>query len=249
MEYRLRAMELWFQHLPGSMLIDIETNHLSKWLASIVGEHLLQIGGPSDMQLVKSAHVAHKTYLSTQFSTSSHSAGIQTNLEELPILPNSIDVVVLAHLLEFSDSPLHLLQEIYHVLAPGGQVIILAFNPFSLWGLSRFSRGKRGFPWSGNFYSSWKIKRWLRKIGYSIIASKSLCFRPTVHDAHQCKRLRYMESLGQYCFPGFGAATFIVAQKKEIAMTPVKAKWWERKVKVRNGYAEPTTRIREKIND
>ena len=245
MEYRLRAMELWFQHLPGSMLIEMETHYLSAWLSSISGEHLLQIGGPGDLQLVKSAyHLAHKTYLSTQFVTSSHSARIQSNLEELPIMPNSIDVVVLAHLLEFADSPLHLLQEIYHVLAPNGQVLILAFNPFSLWGLSRRSRKKRGFPWSGHFYPHWKIKRWLRKIGYSIITSKTLCYRPTVHDARQCNRLHFMETLGQSCFPGLGAVTFIAAQKNEIAVTPIKAKWWEKKVKVGSSYAEPSTRIK-----
>ena len=244
MEYRLRAMELWFQHLPGSMLIEIETNHLSKWLSSIAGEHLLQIGGPSNLQLVKHAHLAHKTYLSTQLVTSTHSAGIQSNLEELPIMPNSIDVVVLAHMLEFADSPLHLLQEIHHVLVPNGQVLIMAFNPYSQWGMSRFSRGKRGFPWSGHFYSHWKIKRWLRTIGYSIISSRTLCYRPTLHDARQCKRLHFMESLGQCCFPGLGAVTFIAAQKKEIAMTPIKAKWWERKVKVGSRYAEPTTRVK-----
>jgi len=97
MEYRLRAMELWFQHLPGSMLIEIETEHLSKWLASTRGEHLLQIGGPSNLQMVKQAHFAHKIYLSTQFISSSHAACMQSSLEALPILPGT------AATLEFSD--------------------------------------------------------------------------------------------------------------------------------------------------
>jgi len=243
MEYRLRAMELWFQHLPGSMLIEIETEHLSKWLASTRGEHLLQIGGPSNLQMVKQAHFAHKIYLSTQFISSSHAACMQSSLEALPILPGSVDVVVLAHMLEFAESPQQLLQEIHHSLAPNGQLLIMTFNPYSQWGMSRFSRGKRGFPWSGHFYSQCKIKKWLRQIGYSIISNKTLCYRPTLHDAHQCQRLKFMESIGQVCFPWFGAVTFVAAQKKEIAMTPIKAKWWERKIKVGSTYAEPTTRV------
>lgn len=153
-------MELWFQHLPGSMLIDVETQQLSTWLSTITGDHLLQIGGPSDLQLVKSGHLAHKIYLSTQLITSSNASCIQSNVDELPIKPQSIDVVVLAHLLEFAHSPQHLLQEIHQTLTPNGQVLILAFNPISLWGISRLSRGKRGFPWSGQFYSQGKIKGW-----------------------------------------------------------------------------------------
>jgi SAM-dependent methyltransferase len=202
----------------------------------------LQIGGPSDLSLVRSAHFLHKTYLSTEFVSSVHSARIQSSLAALPLLTGTVDAVVLAHLLEFADSPLQLLQEIHRVLSPEGQLFLLSFNPMSLWGLARIKRNKRGFPWSGNFYSNVKIKRWLQASGYSIVAHKTLCFRPPMHDTHQSRRWQFLETLGACCLPGLGAVNFIVAQKNEIAMTPLTNTVRRRRVKVSGRIIEPTTR-------
>ena len=237
-------MELWFQHLPGSLLLELEMALMSKWFSQSAGTHCLQIGGPSHLPLLKTAHFLHKIYLSTQWVGSASSAGVQSSLDDLPFLTGRIDAVVLAHLLEFADSPRQLLAEIHRVLSPGGQLFLLSFNPISLWGLTRFQRNRRGFPWSGEFYSSIKIKRWLQASGYSIIASKTLCFRPPMHNLHQSRRWRFLETLGAYCLPGLGAVNFIVAQKNEMPMTPRVSSWERRRVKVRGNIAEPTTRMR-----
>lgn len=241
MEYSLRAMELWFQHLPGSLLLELERDAIEDCFLQSTGSHCLQIGGPSDLRLIRSAHYPHKAFLSTQLTSATHSSHVQFGLDALPILPGSVDAVVLAHLLEFAESPYELLKETHRILAPEGQLVLLTFNPCSLWGLSRLKRGKRGFPWSGQFYSIARVKRWLRDVGYSIVSSKTLCFRPVLHDAHQCERWSFMETLGSYCFPSFGAVSFMILQKKEIGMTPIKVSWKRRRVKVGGRAIEPTT--------
>lgn len=241
MEYSLRAMELWFQHLPGSLLLELERVALGNCFSRLSGSHCLQIGGPSDLRLIHSAHYPHKTFLSTQYTSAAHSSRVQFSLDALPILPGSVDAVVLAHLLEFAESPFELLKETHRILAPEGQLILLTFNPWSLWGLSRLMRSKRGFPWSGQFYSTIQIKRWLHNLGYSIVLSKTLCFRPVLHEAHQCERWSFMETLGSYCFPGFGAVSLFVVQKQEVGMTPIKVSLNRRRVKVGGRAIEPTT--------
>ena len=55
-------------------------------------------------------------------------------LDELPLAPKSVDVIILVHVLEFIPSPPVLLREVYQALAPGGQLIIVNLNPWSLWG-------------------------------------------------------------------------------------------------------------------
>lgn len=241
MEYSLRAMELWFQHLPGSLLLELERKALENWFSQCTGTHCLQIGGPSDLRLIESAHYSHKTYLSSHFASAHRAPRIQSSLGALPIVSGSIDSVVLIHLLEFSESPEQLLEETYRILAPEGQFILLSFNMWSLWGITRLQREKRGFPWAGQFHSNAKMKRWLREAGYSILLSKTLCFRPVLHNAHQSERWSFMESVGAYCFPGFGAVSLMIAQKRESGMTPIKVSWNRRRLKVGGRVIEPTS--------
>ena len=242
MEYSLRAMELWFHHSPGSLLLELESQLIAQWFSKNSGTHCLQIGGPSDLSLIKSAHYPHKVYLSTQFASATHASRIQTDLEILPITSNSIDVVVLAHLLEFAPSPQALLEEIYRILTPAGQLLLLTFNPWSLWGITRLKRRKQGFPWAGKFYSNGKIKHWLQQAEYHIVSNKTLCFQPFLQNAHHCKRWSFLEWVGPFCLPGFGAVSLTIAKKQEIGMTPVKAKWSHRSnVKIGRRVVEPTT--------
>ena len=53
----------------------------------------------------------------------------------LPIETNSIDLVLLPHILEFSSNPHQILREVQRVLMPEGHVIVCGFNPRSLWGV------------------------------------------------------------------------------------------------------------------
>jgi ubiquinone/menaquinone biosynthesis C-methylase UbiE len=54
---------------------------------------------------------------------------------ELPFATQSLDLVVLPHVLEFAAEPHQVLREVERVLIPEGQVIICGFNPSSLWGM------------------------------------------------------------------------------------------------------------------
>ena len=54
---------------------------------------------------------------------------------DLPFASQSIDLVVLPHVLEFSKEPHQILREVERVLIPEGQVIICGFNPVSMWGV------------------------------------------------------------------------------------------------------------------
>jgi SAM-dependent methyltransferase len=60
------------------------------------------------------------------------------DLRQLPFAAHSIDLVVMAHVLEFHDDPHQILREVERVLIPEGEVLIITgFNPISIWGLRR----------------------------------------------------------------------------------------------------------------
>lgn len=84
---------------------------------------------------------------------------IQMNWCKLSLLSNSVDVIVLVHLLEVIDYPIKLLQvkllqEIFYTLKPSGKLIILSCNPWSLWELKKLfpeiSHGKGSFSHLSN---------------------------------------------------------------------------------------------------
>jgi ubiquinone/menaquinone biosynthesis C-methylase UbiE len=70
------------------------------------------------------------------------------DLRQLPFAAHSIDLVVMAHVLEFHDDPHQILREVERVLIPEGEVIIAGFNPISIWGLRRRScpTARTAFP-------------------------------------------------------------------------------------------------------
>ncbi len=55
--------------------------------------------------------------------------------ENIPLASDSIDVVVLPHVFEYSNNPHRLLRELDRILIDDGHLVILGINRFSLWGL------------------------------------------------------------------------------------------------------------------
>jgi SAM-dependent methyltransferase len=149
-----------------------------------------------------------------------------TYAQALPILTDSVDVVVLAHTLEFEQDPHQVLREADRVLVPEGHVVILGFNPWSPWGLwhvlvSRWSRP----PWSGQFRSLWRIKDWLALLGFDTTVSRGFFFRPPLRHDGVMHRLKVMEKLGQRFWPFAGAVYIIVAKKRVMRPTPIRPRW------------------------
>jgi len=242
MEFRVRAMDLWFRHLPGALLVEAELLQLKGILPQMRGNYVLQIGGVSDLSLLKQCPIAHKYYVGLQPASHHEGWRVQTDLQSLPIMPNSIDAVVLAHMLEFVDEPLQLLNEIDLALNESGQLVIMGFNPFSSWGVSRWLRGKKGFPWKGTFIKAHLVRAWLRQHGYRIVVNKTIFFKPPVHEMHLAKRWQFLENLGPMIAPWCGAAYIISAQKRTASMTPLLNKEWKKESVQQSGFVKPTTR-------
>lgn len=241
MEFTAAAMDKWYREQPGSMLLEMEQAQLDGILTTIKGSHLLQIGGPSHLSLVESSPIKHKTLLNRQSFLIARALQIQADPMALPISPNSVDLVLVVHQLAFEAQPKVVLNEIYQALRPEGIVIILGFNPWSMWNLAHLNK-KNSFPWRGKFWSLWRINKYLRAVGFRVITYKTLGFRPPLTNRRLAKQILFMEFVGQICLPSFGAAYMVVAQKRVLAKIPIKEKLWSHKFNTINGYVESTTR-------
>ncbi|UVE59594.1 class I SAM-dependent methyltransferase [Coxiella-like endosymbiont] len=136
MENFLEVMQKWYQQVSSSWVLKLESEEISRIIKNIDGVYLVQMGGSLDVTHSKKSQIFMHIRFMSQFISGSI-LSVQTGWQELPLLSNSVDVIVLVHLLEFIDYPARLLQEIFRALKPNGQLIILGFNPWSLWGLKK----------------------------------------------------------------------------------------------------------------
>ncbi|QLH42823.1 MAG: methyltransferase domain-containing protein [Coxiellaceae bacterium] len=126
-------MQNWFDHVPGNLVLQAESRALDKLMPNLLGYHLLQLGGPQ-VNLLHNCRIPHRIHISPACPCSFPGTCLVGDYTQLPFLPESIDVALLPHVLEFSKQPRAILEQVSQVLSPRGKVIILGLQPFSMWG-------------------------------------------------------------------------------------------------------------------
>jgi SAM-dependent methyltransferase len=147
----------------------------------------------------------------------------------LPIASQSIDVVALPHVLEFSDNPHQILREVDRILRPEGHVLISGFNPFSLWGLRRiFSRGGAEYPWQGHYLAVGRLRDWLKLLGLETQGGAFGCYVPPVLSEQWLQRWDFMARAGDRWWPYTGAVYVVSAVKRVRGMRLIRPAWNKR---------------------
>ncbi len=146
--------------------------------------------------------------------------------DALPFPNNSVDLLVLPHALELARDPHQTLREVERVLVPEGRVVIAGFNPASLWGVrqragrlrQRLARGGHGsslyLPSAGEFIGYWRLRDWLRLLGFEVEVGQFGCWRPPVKTQPWLDRFEWMDRLGDRWWPVLGGVYFLVAVKR-----------------------------------
>ena len=154
---------------------------------------------------------------------------LHCEFDALPFPNASIDLVVLPHALELARDPHHTLREVERVLVPEGRVVITGFNPASLWGLrQRAGHLRRGMgfgreqhlylPSGGEFLGYWRLRDWLRLLGFEVEAGRFGCWRPPLHSESLLQRFDWMDRVGDRWWPVLGAVYFVEAVKRVCGM-------------------------------
>lgn len=238
-----RSLSEWFQTAVGSSLLEKENNLLQKILPGLFGYHLVWIGEIDYRPGVSSSSVGYCAHLQAPDACAAYSCDVVGCYTHLPVQRDSIDVVILPHLLEYSAYPHAILREAERVLHPDGHVIVLGFNPVSCYGLCRVLLGFRGdMPWQGHFYHPLRIKDWLQLLGFSIKSVSYVSFLPSIQYRGMARRIKFLEKAGQGFLAPLNGVYMIVA--RNLAMTPSIVRTERKKKKaVLEGVIEPTTRI------
>lgn len=238
---RLRA---WSMSWPGRAVLAAERTVLDAMLPNLFGYYLLQVGSLSDPQSVNASRIRSRVcVVEDHLSPDEGCSLIGGSPQALPIATDSVDVVLLQHVLEFQRSPHEALREAERVLVPEGHLVLAGFNPYSLFGLWRMTERQRASPpWSGRFVSLTRVKDWLALLGLEPTEVRMAFFRPPFSQPAVLRRLRRLESIGARLWPYTGGVYVVVARKRVATLTPIKPRWVPRRSLVGIRVAEPTAR-------
>ncbi|RYF79417.1 MAG: class I SAM-dependent methyltransferase [Comamonadaceae bacterium] len=219
----------WLDTPPGRYLRAWEQAQFDEAVVDVFGYHALQLGLPQ-IETLRGNRMPHR-WLAMPSAASQ--AQLITDFEALPFEANSLDLITMPHTLELSVDPHTALREVERVLVPEGRAILCGLNPASLWGLRqrrahlyrRLGVGDLYLPASGDFINYWRMRDWLRLLGFEVESSRFGLYRPGVRSQAWLDRYRWLDGLGERSWPIFGAAYFIVAVKRVRGMHLLPAKW------------------------
>ena len=236
----------WYREPLGQMVLQSELELMGQLLPGMFGYHLLQLGDAMGEVLLSESRISHRMVMSEAYSevtADSQSEYLCGSTGQLPLATDSLDVVVLPHVLEFENEPHQVLREVERVLIPEGYLVILCFNPWSLFGLRRLLQGWRAeAPWSGHLYTPWRLKDWLSLLGFDTVLLRHYFHRPPLQHPATLERLGRMENLGQRFWRPFGGAYVLVARNRVATMTPIKPRWRSARSLINVGIAETSAR-------
>ncbi len=245
----------WLETPAGRYLLEWEQQQIENLVADIFGFHSLQLGLPQldglqanrmphrwyacDPVHEASAAVVKPATAAAQPAGTMPPRGegggrssqrvatidLQCEFDALPFDTRSLDLVLLPHALELARDPHLALSEVERVLVPEGKVIILGFNPNSLWGLrQRIGRllariGVRSseglyLPTAGEFIAFKRMRDWLRLLSFEVETGQFGCYRPALRSEKWLSRYGWIEAVGERWWPVFGAVYLLVAVKR-----------------------------------
>jgi SAM-dependent methyltransferase len=156
---------------------------------------------------------------------------VSHDFTELPFASQSLDLVVLPHLLEFAAEPHQVLREVERVLIPEGQLIISGFNPASLWGMRQAAGRLTGgafLPREGEFISVPRLKDWLKLLNMEVGRGHFGCYAPPCATQKWLHRFGFLEPAGTRWWPYFGAVYVVRAIKRVQGMRLIGPVWNKR---------------------
>jgi SAM-dependent methyltransferase len=219
------SWDAWLASPPGQYVLNQEQQWFDKTVVDVFGFNAVQIGLPQ-LHSLRENRMPMRALLADCVSNLNPLAGaakapvwhvIESLFDELPFAAESVDLLVLPHVLEFANDPHQILREADRVLVPEGRLILSGFNPASLWGARQyFGRlvGKPFLPKEGQFINLLRIRDWLKLLNFSLDRGHFACYKLPLQGESAIARMNYLEPMGNRWWPIFGAVFMVSAVKR-----------------------------------
>ncbi len=224
-KYRVASLPLvqnqlaeWFDEGFGQKLYQHQKECCERNLNHCFGYRLAQLAVSPRHSLLQKLQPSHKFILSRAQDNST----CQCEFEALPLPSDTIDVVLLHHVLDFSSHPHSALIEAARLVKSGGYIVIIGFNPLSMFGLYKWLGAvcSAKAVWRHNSLRKSRVVDWLQLLGFQV------SHQPLAFDKKSDVKFgQWRQTLSEQDFSR-GAFYMIVAQKMVTPLRPVKARHW-----------------------
>lgn len=216
---RQQFLEWYHAQGPGQLLQTIETTYLLTASKLTYNQKILQVGWLGteyryiDIDLRSNFSIVDFV----ERGGAKPCQTVRADATALPVATESIDMLVLPHVLEFEDNPHQVLNEAARVLKPEGQMIVLGLNPWSPKSLAKQLMFRRDFGLK-NRIGCYRLMDWLAILkfesefsaGFGLSTSQTV-FRP---DSLLTKSLAHL------------ATSYAVkAIKRSYTFIPIRSVW------------------------
>jgi len=208
----------WYQTPRGKLLKELEADYLKRSITVSCQQIILQIGGLGwEDEFIDCTLYKNYTVLDAKGLGCDEARKIQAKAYSLPLQSDSVDMIIIPHLLEFDAQRFQTMREVERVLKPEGLFVVLNFNPWSLWVRYQFLWDKKmADSWGGHFISRSRVLDWLKLLNFEVTVSSEFNL-----DSVSSKRGKLIADRHSF----FSTAYAIKAIKRRyniIPLTPVK---------------------------
>lgn len=152
-------------------------------------------------------------------------SALRCDSQAWPIATETVDLVVLVHALEAVVDPHGLLREAARVLIPEGRLVVVGFNPLSLWALHRPLSPVQFPPIQDRWVAMGRVKDWCQLLTLQVEAGRHGQYRPVLQTEAALRRLAWLDQAGARWWPAFGAVYSITAIKRRIGLRVIMPQW------------------------
>lgn len=235
-----QLFQAWYKTELGESLHELERLEIETEIDHAAGYYLV-IQSPLKELSLHQHLVRESIFITPELELGAPKNAVVAKANELPLESDGVDVHILHHTLDLSLTPHDDLREAARTLLPSGKLIVVGFNPFSMWGIRRFFSKRVKAPWCGQFISPRRLEDWLKVAGLTLESKRFVQYDFPVSSDKWRRRFHWIERiLGSPKMP-FGGVYVMTATKQTRRYIPLKPRWKSTPVRV-PPFTKPTAK-------
>lgn len=234
------AQRQWWQSALGQALLADERAVLAQALQGSYGVHWALLGPYPGFAEELAGDIAHGFQFGHEVEPGTPIA-LRSEVAAWPLASETLTAVVLPHAYSHAEDPHGLLREAHRVLRAEGIVVVLGWNPWSLWGarivLSRLwqllLRRRVRYPWCTRLLTAGRLREWCSVLGFEVLRVQGYGYRLPLDRLQGMGVLqRLVRGLQRLRLAPFAGGYCLVARKHVLPLTPIRPRWARRRVAV-----------------
>jgi SAM-dependent methyltransferase len=219
------AMAAWEQTHQAQHLFSLQKDAMSELLMPTSGHTALFLSPFEDVGLDQCCR--YPLRMRARLPGTESTADLAADAAFLPYESNSLNLVVLHHVLDFSARPKAVLKEVGRVVRSQGHILIVGFNPVSLGGLTKLVKqlaGASGISRRNNLRVG-RLEDWCQFLDFNPIQLRYVGHLPLIGNKRYLQSAhKYDSKLSREWLP-FSRSYCMLVRKDEIPLTPLKTEW------------------------